>query len=245
MCELEGKTALVTGATGGIGQAIARELASRGAKLAITGTRAEALEKLAAELGGEVMAAPCDLGDGEAIIALVKQVEAELGSLDILVNNAGITKDGLALRMKDADWEAVLALNLTASFRLCRASMRGMLKRGFGRMINISSVVGVMGNPGQANYCASKAGMIGMSKSLAQEVAAKGVTVNCIAPGFIETPMTADLNDEQQERITRNIPAQRFGKPEDVAAAAAFLADERAGYITGQTLHVNGGLLMV
>ncbi len=241
---LSGKKALVTGATGGIGGAIARALHAAGATVAISGTRVEALEALAAELKGAVVL-PCNLSDGAAVDALPLQAEEKLGGLDILVCNAGVTKDTLAMRMKDEDWQKVIDINLTATFRLNRAVLKGMMKARSGRIINIASVVAVMGNPGQANYCASKAGMIGMSKALAAEVASRGITVNCVAPGFIATPMTDALNEQQKERITSNIPAQRFGTSEDIAGVVNFLASDAASYITGQTLHVNGGLLMV
>ncbi len=245
MFNLEGKTALVTGASGGIGGAIATALKDAGAKVAISGTRAEALEKLNGEAGGAFTPITCNLSDLENVDALIKQTEETFGQLDILVNNAGITRDGLLMRMKDDDWQSVIDVNLTAAFKLIRAASRGMMKRRFGRIINISSVVGSMGNPGQANYCAAKAGMMGMTKSIAAELAARNITANCIAPGFIKTAMTDELHADQQERITRNIPAGRFGLPEDVAKSAVFLASEEAGYINGQTLHVNGGLLMV
>lgn len=241
---LSGKKALVTGATGGIGGAIARALHAAGAQVAISGTRVEALEALAAELNGAVVL-PCNLSDGAAVDALPAQAEEKLGGLDILVCNAGVTKDTLAMRMKDEDWQKVIDINLTATFRLNRAVLKSMMKARYGRIINIASVVAVMGNPGQANYCASKAGMIGMSKALAAEVASRGITVNCVAPGFIATPMTDALNEQQKERITSNIPAQRFGTSEDIAGVVNFLASDAASYITGQTLHVNGGLLMV
>lgn len=244
MFSLSNKTALITGATGGIGGAIAKALHKSGAKIAISGTRKEALDALAAELGNAAVL-PCNLSDMVAVDGLVGQAEAALGGLDILVCNAGITRDNLALRMKDEEWEQVLQVNLTATFRLNRAALKVMMKKRFGRIINITSVVGVMGNPGQANYCASKAGIIGMGKSIAAEIASRNVTVNAIAPGFIKTPMTDALTPDQQERITKNIPAARFGLPEDVAAAAVFLASDEAAYITGQTIHVNGGLLMV
>jgi 3-oxoacyl-[acyl-carrier protein] reductase len=245
MMKLTGKKALVTGATGGIGQAIVQALLSAGAEVAISGTSAEKLAALKATLTGKVVALPCRLDDVEALAALVPQAEEALGGLDILVNNAGITRDGLAMRMKDEDWQAVLDINLGSAFRLSRAALKGMMKQRSGRIINITSVVGVMGNAGQANYCAAKAGMIGMSKSLAAEVASRGITVNCVAPGFIKTPMTDALDEKQAERITANIPAGRFGLPEDIAAGVAFLASDAASYITGQTLHINGGLLMV
>lgn len=245
MTTLTGKRALVTGATGGIGGAIAKALVAAGASVAISGTRVEVLEALNAELGGGAKILPCNLLDAAAVDALPAQAEAALGGLDILVCNAGVTKDGLAMRMKDEDFTAVLDINLVATFRLNRAVLKPFMKQRSGRIINIASVVAVMGNPGQANYCASKAGMIGMSKSLAQEVGSRGITVNCVAPGFIKTAMTDKLNEDQQKRITDNIPAQRFGLPEDVAAGVAFLASDAASYITGQTLHINGGLLMV
>ena len=242
---LTGKKALVTGATGGIGGAIARALAAAECTVAISGTRVEVLEALNAELGGKATILPCNLKDNAAVDALVGQASEALGGLDILVCNAGVTKDGLAMRMSDEQWQDVIDINLSATFRLNRAAIKGMMKQRSGRIINIASVVAVMGNPGQANYCASKAGMIGMSKSLAAEIASRGVTVNCVAPGFIKTAMTDALNEEQQKRITDNIPAGRFGLPEDVAAGVVYLASEGAGYVTGQTLHINGGLLMV
>lgn len=242
---LAGKKALVTGASGGIGGAIARALVVAGASVAISGTRIEALQALNTELGGVCKLLPCNLKDGAAVDALVKQAEEALGGLDILVCNAGVTKDGLAMRMSDEQWQDVIDINLSATFRLNRAAIKGMMKQRFGRIINIASVVAVMGNPGQANYCASKAGMIGMSKALAAEIASRNITVNCVAPGFIKTAMTDALNEEQAARITANIPAARFGLPEDVAAGVVFLASEGASYITGQTLHINGGLLMV
>ena len=245
MTILAGKKALITGASGGIGGAIAKAFVAAGASVAISGTRVEALEALTKELGGRAKILPCNLTDAAAVDALPGQAEAALGGLDILVCNAGVTKDGLAMRMKDEDWQAVIDINLTATFRLNRAVLRPFMKQRCGRILNISSVVAVRGNPGQANYCASKAGMIGMSKSLAAEVASRGITVNCIAPGFIKTAMTDQLNEEQAKRITDNIPAGRFGTPEDVAAGAVFLAGDAASYITGQTLHINGGLLMV
>lgn len=244
MTHLTGKKALVTGASGGIGGAIAKALHAAGAQVAISGTRLEALEALNAELGGSAKILTCNLADGAAVDALPEQAEAALGGLDILVCNAGVTKDTLAMRMKDEDWQTVIDINLTATFRLNRAVLKNFMKQRSGRIINISSVVAVRGNPGQANYCASKAGMIGMSKSLAQEVSSRGITVNCVAPGFIKTAMTDKLNEEQAKRITDNIPAQRFGLPEDIAAGVVFLAGEGASYITGQTLHINGGLLM-
>jgi 3-oxoacyl-[acyl-carrier protein] reductase len=246
MFDLNGKTALVTGATGGIGAAIAKVLHKAGATVAISGTRATVLEELKTELGGErVFVLPCNLSDAAAVEKLVPEAEAAMGSLDILVNNAGITKDGLAMRMKDEDWASVIDVNLTASFRLARAAMRGMMKKRWGRIVNITSVVGVMGNPGQANYVASKAGVIGLTKSLAQELAARNVTVNAVAPGFIATPMTDVLNDKQKEAILGRVPAGKLGSPDDIAAAVLYLASEEAGYVTGQTLHVNGGMAMI
>ena len=246
MFDLNGKTALVTGATGGIGAAIARALHKAGATVAISGTRANVLEELKAELGGErVFVLPCNLSDAPAVEKLVPEAEAAMGSLDILVNNAGITKDGLAMRLKDEDWAAVIDVNLTASFRLARAAMRGMMKKRHGRIVNITSVVGVTGNPGQANYVASKAGVIGLTKSLAQELAARNVTVNAVAPGFIATPMTDVLNDKQKEMILGRVPAGKLGTPDDVAAAVLYLASDEANYVTGQTLHVNGGMAMI
>jgi len=244
MFSLHGKKALITGASGGIGSAVAATLHQAGAQVALSGTRREKLEEVAAALSGAAIL-PCNLKDSAAVDGLPKQAEEALGGLDILVCNAGVTHDNLAMRMKDEEWQDVIDINLTATFRLNRGVLRGMMKQRSGRIINIASVVAVMGNPGQANYCASKAGMIGMSKSLAQEIASRGITVNCIAPGFIQTAMTDALNEEQKERIVRNIPSGRFGLPEDIAACAVFLASEQASYVTGQTLHVNGGLLMV
>ena len=245
MFDLTGKTALVTGATGGIGAAIARVLHKQGATVAISGTRAEVLDALKAELGERVHALVSNLGKPEEVEKLAPAAEAAMGSLDILVNNAGITRDGLAMRMKDEDWAQVIDVNLTAAFRLARAAMRGMMKRRYGRIIGITSVVGVTGNAGQANYAASKAGMIGMTKALAQELASRNVTVNCIAPGFIATPMTDALNDKQKEAIIARVPAGRLGTSDDVAAAALYLASAEAAYMTGQTLHVNGGMAML
>lgn len=245
MTQLAGKKALVTGASGGIGGAIAKALVAAGAEVAISGTRMEALEALNAELGGKAKILTCNLTDAAAVDALPGKAEEALGGLDILVCNAGVTKDGLAMRMKDEDFTQVVDINLVSTFKLNRGVLRGMMKQRSGRIINIASVVAVMGNPGQANYCASKAGMIGMSKSLAAEVSSRGITVNCVAPGFIKTAMTDKLNEEQQKRITDNIPAQRFGLPEDIAAGVVYLASDAASYVTGQTLHINGGLLMV
>ncbi len=244
MFELQGRTALVTGATGGIGGAIVRALHAQGARVALSGTRPEALETLAAELG-DCNVLPCDLGDRPQLEMLVGQAESALGSLDILVNNAGITRDGLAVRMKDEDWDRVLSINLTSSFVLVRAALKGMMKRRYGRIIGITSIVGVTGNPGQTNYCAAKAGMIGMSKALAAEVASRGITVNCIAPGFIESPMTEALNDKQKAAILASVPAGRWGQGAEIAAAAVYLASREASYVTGQTLHVNGGMAMI
>jgi 3-oxoacyl-[acyl-carrier protein] reductase len=245
MFDLTGKTALVTGASGGIGKAIAVALAAQGARVALSGTRIDVLEAVRGEIGGDAVVLPCNLADATAVERLVPDAEAAMGRLDILVNNAGLTRDMLAMRMKDEEWAAVIEVNLTATFRLARAAMRGMLKRRAGRIISITSIVGVMGNAGQANYAASKAGMIGLSKSLAKEVAARGVTVNCIAPGFIETPMTDALNEKQREAILAGVPAGRLGTPADVAAAAVYLASDEASYVTGQTLHVNGGMAMI
>lgn len=245
MFSLDGKTALVTGATGGIGGPIARALHAQGATIAISGTRQEKLDALKDELGERVHTIACNLGDGAAVDALPKQAAEAMGGLDILVANAGITKDGLLMRMKDDDWEQVLKINLESYFRLSRAALRGMMKARHGRIIGITSVVGVMGNPGQANYCASKAGMIGFTKSLAQEVAARGVTANCVAPGFIQSPMTDALNDDQRAAIMSKIPANDLGSGEDIAGAVIYLASDEARYVTGQTLHVNGGMAMI
>lgn len=245
MFDLTGKKALVTGATGGLGGAIARALHARGADVAISGTRQEALDKLSSELGERVHPLIANLGDMEAVEGLVPAAEAAMGGLDILVNNAGITRDGLFMRMKDEDWDTVLAVNLTAAFRLARAAVKGMMRRRSGRIVNIGSVVGTTGNPGQGNYAASKAGLIGMSKALAQEVASRGITVNTVSPGFIASPMTDALNDKQREAILANVPAGRLGTGEDVASAVLYLASDEAAYVTGQTLHVNGGMAMI
>lgn len=246
MFNLSGKKALITGASGGIGGAIAKSLHAQGADVALSGRNVEALEKLAAEIGAErVHIVPGDLGTAEAADALIKSAEEKMGQVDILVNNAGLTKDGLFMRMKDEDWQVVQDVNLTAPFRLIRAAIKGMMKRRNGRIINITSVVGVTGNPGQANYCASKAGMIGMSKSMAAEVANRGITVNCIAPGFIATAMTDALNDDQKGKINATIPAGAMGTPDDIAASVVYLASDEANYITGQTLHINGGMAMI
>ena len=245
MFDLAGKKALVTGASGGIGGAIATELHRQGAVVGLSGTRREALDQRAGELGERVHVLPCNLGNKEAVEALVPAAEAALGGFDVLVNNAGITRDGLFLRMKDEEWDEVIAVNLTSAFRLSRAAIKGMMRRRYGRIINITSIVGVTGNPGQANYTAAKAGMIGMTKSLAAEVASRTVTVNCVAPGFIATPMTDALNEKQRDTILANVPAGRLGSGEDVAAAVVFLASAEAAYVTGQTVHVNGGMAMI
>lgn len=247
MFDLTDKTALVTGATGGIGGAIARALHKQGATVAVSGRQKDKLEKLAAELGSRVHVLPCDLADKAQVSNLIDQAIATLGRLDILVNNAGLTKDNLFMVMKDEQWDEVIAVNLTSTFMLMRAAARAMMraKTGFGRIVNISSVSGIVGNPGQGNYAASKAGMIGMSKSLAREVASRGITVNCIAPGFISTPMTDGLNEKQVATIKEAIPVQKFGTPADVAAACVYLAAPEGSYVTGQTLHVNGGMVMI
>ena len=245
MFSLTGKTALITGASGGIGAAIAKALHDAGAAIAISGTRVEVLEKVKAEIGERVHILPCNLSKVEDVEKLIPAAEAALGGLDILINNAGITKDGLAMRMKDEDWQSVIDVNLTSNFRLSRAAMRSMMKKRWGRIINITSIVGVTGNPGQVNYVASKAGLIGMTKSLAQELASRNVTVNCVAPGFIATPMTDVLNEKQKEAILGRIPAGRMGGPADIAAAVLYLASDEASYVTGQTLHVNGGMVMI
>ncbi|MCC6203798.1 MAG: 3-oxoacyl-[acyl-carrier-protein] reductase [Hyphomicrobiales bacterium] len=245
MLDLTGRKALVTGATGGIGEAIARLLHAQGALVGIHGTRVEKLEALAAELGERVKLFPANLSDRDEVKALGQKAETELEGVDILVNNAGITKDGLFVRMSDADWDAVLEVNLTAVFRLTRELTHPMMRRRFGRIVNITSVVAVTGNPGQANYIASKAGMIGFTKSLAQEIASRNVTVNCVAPGFIESAMTDKLNDKQKEAIMGAIPMKRMGTGTEVAAAVAFLASNEAAYVTGQTIHVNGGMAMI
>ncbi|AOO82485.1 3-oxoacyl-[acyl-carrier-protein] reductase [Bosea vaviloviae] len=245
MFDLTGKKALVTGATGGLGGAIARQLHSQGATVALSGTRVEALEALAAELGERVVIAPCNLSDKESVEALVPAAEEKLGGLDILVNNAGVTRDNLFLRLKDEDWDSVIAVNLTAAFRLSRAAVKTMMRRRYGRIISIGSIVGTTGNPGQGNYAASKAGLIGMSKALAAEVASRNITVNIVAPGFIESPMTQALNEKQREGILSDVPMGRLGSGADVAAAVAYLASNEAAYVTGQTLHVNGGMTMI
>jgi 3-oxoacyl-[acyl-carrier protein] reductase len=245
MFDLSGKIALVTGASGGLGQAIARALHAQGAIVGLSGTRRESLDALVRELGANAHALPCDLSDKAAVEALVPAAEAAMGSVDILVNNAGVTKDNLFMRMKDEEWDTVLSVNLTAAFRLSRACLKGMLKRRYGRIVGITSVVGVTGNPGQGNYAASKAGMIGMSKSLAAEVASRNVTANCVAPGFIESPMTDVLNEKQKAAILAAVPMGRLGTGAEVAAAVVYLASAEASYVTGQTLHVNGGMAMI
>jgi 3-oxoacyl-[acyl-carrier protein] reductase len=245
MFDLTGKTALITGASGGIGTAVAKALAAQGARVAVSGTRKDVLETLAMELGNNAVALPTNLSDRAAVEALVPSAEAAMGQLDILVNNAGITKDNLFMRMKDEEWDQVLAVNLTSAFVLARAAVKGMMKRRHGRIVLITSVVGTTGNPGQGNYAATKAGLVGMSKSLAAEVATRGITVNCIAPGFIATPMTDVLNEKQREMILARIPASRLGNPDEIAAATVYLASQEAGYVTGQTLHVNGGMAMI
>jgi 3-oxoacyl-[acyl-carrier protein] reductase len=245
MFDLTGKCALVTGATGGLGGAIAKALHAQGATVALSGTRADALEALKAELGDRAYALPCNLADGPAVEALAPAAEAAMGSLDILVNNAGVTKDNLFMRMKDEEWETVLAVDLTAAFRLMRAAVKGMMRRRYGRIVSISSVVGVHGNPGQGNYAAAKAGLIGMSKALACEVASRNVTVNCVAPGFIASPMTDGLPEKVKETFLATIPAGRLGAAGEVASAVVYLASAEAAYVTGQTLNVNGGMLRV
>lgn len=245
MFDLSEKRALVTGASGGIGGAIAKALHGAGATVALSGTRADALQALADELGERAHVTPANLGSAEGADQLIKDAEAAMGGIDILINNAGLTRDQLAMRMKDEDWQTVLDVNLTAAFRLSRACLRGMMKARFGRIIGITSIVGVTGNAGQTNYAASKAGMIGMSKSLAKEVAARGITVNCVAPGFIETAMTDVLSDDIKEKLLGGIPAGRLGSSNDIAAACLYLASDEASYVTGQTLHVNGGMAMI
>jgi 3-oxoacyl-[acyl-carrier protein] reductase len=244
MFDLSGKKALVTGATGGIGGAIARALHARGATVALSGTRRAALDELASSLGERVHLVEANLSDKESVEALVPAAEAAMEGLDILVNNAGVTRDNLFLRMKDEEWDTVIAVNLTAAFRLSRAAVKGMMRRRYGRIVNIGSVVGATGNPGQGNYAASKAGLIGMTKALAAEVASRNITVNCVAPGFIASPMTDALNDKQREVILGTIPMARLGQGDEIAAACVYLASAEAGYVTGHTLHVNGGMAM-
>ena len=245
MFDLTDKCALVTGASGGIGGAIARAFHARGAKVGLSGTRKDALDGLAGELAGNAFVLPADMSQAEAAGQLIKDAEAAMGGVDILINNAGLTRDQLAMRMSDEDWQTVLDVNLTAAFRLSKACLRAMMKKRWGRIIGITSIVGVTGNPGQANYAATKAAMIGMSKSLAQEVASRNITVNCVAPGFIETPMTDGLSEDQKENLMGRIPAGRLGTPDDIAAACVYLAGEETSYVTGQTLHVNGGMAMI
>ncbi|SDG63830.1 3-oxoacyl-[acyl-carrier-protein] reductase [Pelagibacterium luteolum] len=245
MFDLSGKRALVTGASGGIGSAIAKALAAQGAEVALSGTRVGALEDVAKDINGKTHILPCNLSDMDSVERLVPQADEAMGGIDILINNAGMTRDNLFMRMKDEEWDDVLKINLTAPFHLTRAAIKGMMKRRFGRIISITSVVGVVGNPGQGNYAASKAGLAGMSKSLAYEVASRGITVNTIAPGFIASAMTDELNEKQQETILQKVPAGRLGTADEVAASAVFLASEGAAYITGHTLNVNGGMVMI
>ncbi len=246
MFDLSGMTALVTGASGGIGAAIARALVAQGAKVALSGTREDALQAVAAEIGGDTVILPCNLGEAESVDGLIpRAVEAFGGKLDILVNNAGITRDNLVMRMKDEEWDQVISVNLEAAFRLIRAATRPMMKARFGRVITITSIVGTTGNPGQANYAASKAGLVGMSKALAQELASRNITVNCVAPGFISSAMTDVLPDAQKEALLGKIPAGKLGEGSDIAAAVVYLASREAAYVTGQTLHVNGGMAMI
>ena len=245
MFDLTGKKALVTGASGGIGGAIAKGLYAQGATVALSGTRVDPLNALAAELGDRAHVAPCNLSDNEAVLALAGQASDAMGGLDILVNNAGITRDNIFMRMSDEEWQQVIDVNLSSTMRLMKSVMRPMIKQRFGRIINITSIVGVTGNAGQVNYAASKAGMIGMTKSYAQEIATRGITANCVAPGFIETAMTAELPEAVKEKMTGNIPAGRMGTPEEIASAVSYLASDEASYITGQTIHVNGGMAMI
>jgi 3-oxoacyl-[acyl-carrier protein] reductase len=245
MFDLSGKTALVTGASGGIGGAIARALHKQGATVTLSGTRADALEQLRASIGERAHVVAAKMDDAADIDRLAKEAEAAMGKIDILVNNAGITRDNISMRLKDEDWEKVLQVNLTGAFRLTRAVMRGMMRRRHGRVINITSIVGIIGNPGQANYAAAKAGLIGMSKSLAQELASRAITVNCLAPGFIATPMTEVLSEDQKKVILGRVPAERLGTPEEIAAGVVYLASDEAAYVTGQTLHINGGMAMI
>jgi 3-oxoacyl-[acyl-carrier protein] reductase len=245
MFDLTGKKALVTGASGGIGGAIARGLHSQGASVALSGTRVDPLKALAAELGDRAFVTPCNLSDKEAVLALAGQASDAMGGLDILVNNAGITRDNIFMRMSDEEWQQVIDVNLSSTMRMMKSVMRPMMKQRFGRIINITSIVGVTGNAGQVNYAASKAGIIGMTKSYAQEIATRGITANCVAPGFIKTAMTADLPDAVKEKMVGNIPAGRMGTPDEIASAVAYLASGEASYVTGQTLHVNGGMTTI
>jgi 3-oxoacyl-[acyl-carrier protein] reductase len=245
MFSLNDKRALITGASGGIGAAIAKALHAQGATVGLSGTREDALAKLAAEIGSRTHVLPCNLSDAAAVAELLPRAEAAMGGIDILVNNAGLNRDTLMLRMKDEDWQAVIDIDLTAAFKLSRAALKGMVKRRFGRIIQITSIVGAIGNAGQANYAAAKAGLVGMTKALAQEMGTRGITANCIAPGYIDTAMTSALNEEQRAKLATKIPLERFGTPADVAAAVVFLASDEASYVTGQTLHVNGGMVML
>ncbi|MBL4740273.1 MAG: 3-oxoacyl-[acyl-carrier-protein] reductase [Sneathiella sp.] len=245
MFDLTGKCALITGASGGLGAVIAKDLHAAGATVALSGTREDALHAVAAELGERAYVVPCNLSDMDAVDGLIKAAEAAMGQVDILVNNAGLTRDGLAMRMKDADWDLVQDVNLKAAFKLSKNCLRGMMKRRNGRIIGITSIVGVTGNPGQVNYAASKAGMIGMSKAMAQEVGSRGITVNCVAPGFIKTAMTDELSDDQKAKLLTSVPLGALGDPKDISAAVHYLASDEAGYVTGQTLHVNGGMAMI
>ena len=245
MFDLTGKGALVTGASGGIGAAVAKALHAQGANVAISGTRKEKLDALAKELGDRVHVLPCDLRDRAAVVKLAEEAEKTVGQVDILVNNAGITHDNLFMRMKDEEWDDVINVNLNSVFVLTRGILRGMMRRRYGRIVNIASISGVFGNPGQANYAASKAGLVGMTKSLAREVASRGITANAIAPGFIATPMTDALTPKQVEMIAAAIPAQKFGRPDDIASAVVFLSSQESGYVTGETMHINGGMVMV
>ncbi len=245
MFDLTGKCALVTGASGGLGSAIAKALHAAGAKVALSGTREDPLKKLAAELGDGAFVVPANLSDPDSVAALPKAATDAMGAVDILVNNAGITRDNISMRLKDEDWDDVMQVNLKAAFKLTQGVMRGMMKNRSGRIINITSIVGVTGNPGQVNYAASKAGMIGMSKSFAHELASRNITVNCIAPGFIESPMTDDLTEDQKSSLLANVPAGRLGRGDEVAAGVLYLASDEAAYVTGQTLHINGGMAMI
>lgn len=245
MFDLSGKNAVVTGASGGIGGAIARSLHAAGAVVTLSGTRVDALDAVASDLEGRCHVIPCNLGDPAGPAQLIADAIEKMGSVDVLVNNAGLTRDTLAMRMKDEDWQTVIDVNLTATFRLCRASLKGMMKQRWGRIVNISSIVGTTGNAGQANYAASKAGMVGMSKALAQEVASRGITVNCVAPGFIDTAMTEALSDDQKTLLLSSVPAGKLGVVEDISAGVVYLSSEESGYVTGQTLHINGGMAMI